>query len=135
MEETWKPISGYEGIYEISSLGRVKSLARNVDKKDRGHLTLKEKFLQPSMSRDKPQVILSKDNKRQSHKVHLLVLHAFHGKCPKGEQAIFKNGRKEIREDNLMWGRPDPNDRLLTAMSKLMAKVQSKGTLNQPETI
>lgn len=29
MEEIWKPVIGYEGLYEVSSLGRVKSLNYN----------------------------------------------------------------------------------------------------------
>lgn len=32
MEEIWKPIIDYEGLYEVSSLGRVKSLERKVRK-------------------------------------------------------------------------------------------------------
>ena len=28
MEEIWKPIEGYEGLYEVSSYGRIKSLER-----------------------------------------------------------------------------------------------------------
>jgi hypothetical protein len=35
MNEVWKPIAGYEGLYEISSIGRVKSLGRTIT--DRGH--------------------------------------------------------------------------------------------------
>ena len=33
MEELWNPIVGYEGLYEVSSKGRVKSLARVVNRK------------------------------------------------------------------------------------------------------
>ncbi len=32
MKETWKDIQGYEGLYQISNLGRVKSLKRNKEK-------------------------------------------------------------------------------------------------------
>ncbi len=37
MEEIWKPIKDYEGLYEISNLGRVKSLKDNHGK-DREHI-------------------------------------------------------------------------------------------------
>lgn len=30
MEEKWKPVVGYEGLYEVSSLGRVRSLSRSI---------------------------------------------------------------------------------------------------------
>ena len=35
MKETWKDIKGYEGLYQISNLGRVKSLKRNKRRKSR----------------------------------------------------------------------------------------------------
>ena len=34
MDEEWKPISGYEGLYEISNLGRVKSLESTLDESE-----------------------------------------------------------------------------------------------------
>ena len=46
MEETWKPITGYEGLYEISSTGRVKSLPRFRNTGSRGYYS-KEKILTP----------------------------------------------------------------------------------------
>lgn len=37
MEEVWKPIEGYEGLYEVSNLGRVRSLDRVVYRSYKGH--------------------------------------------------------------------------------------------------
>lgn len=59
--EVWKPIPNYEGLYEISSLGRVKCLT-----------SLKEKFLKPS---EQNYVRLVKDKKGYS--VNLYKLHTF----------------------------------------------------------
>ena len=65
--EQWQPVSGYEGLYEVSSLGRVKSLWFG-----------KEKILKPN--KDKYgylQVNLYKDRKMKSFKIHRLVATAF----------------------------------------------------------
>lgn len=37
MEELWKPIEGYEGLYEVSNLGRVRSLDRVVYRSSYGY--------------------------------------------------------------------------------------------------
>jgi hypothetical protein len=124
--EEFRPVPNYEGLYEVSNQGRVKSLRRTVRKKDGRKLNLKRKILRPSQSRGKLQVILSKNNKHTSHKVHTLVLLAFHGECPnKGEQAIWKNGnRQDNRADNLMWGRPSPSaEHIENKKKKLLAEL------------
>jgi hypothetical protein len=48
MEEIWKEIKGYEGLYEISNLGRVKSLKRVVDRGRQGKRVEPERILKPS---------------------------------------------------------------------------------------
>lgn len=78
-EERWLPIVGYEGLYEVSDHGRVRSLGgtglhgkpkstrlRKLTPKDSGHL----------------QVDLWRDNSRRMRKVHQLVLEAFIGPRP-----------------------------------------------------
>ena len=44
MREEWKDVKGYEGIYQVSNLGRVKSLSRVV-RNGKGNMVLKERFL------------------------------------------------------------------------------------------
>ena len=76
-EELWRPVVGYEGLYEVSNLGRVKSLNyRRTGKEgilkswpdDEGYL----------------QVNLFKKGKRETNKVHIFVMRAFNGECPEG---------------------------------------------------
>ena len=70
MKENWKDIKGYEGIYQVSDKGRIKSLANNK--------TRKEKILK--LRKDKNgylEVNLHKDNKSITRKVHRLVAEAF----------------------------------------------------------
>lgn len=77
MLETWKPVVGYEGLYEVSNLGRVKRLERVAAN---GH-TYKELILQQSIvgeSRDHLAVPLRKyPEKRKMLTVHRLVALAF----------------------------------------------------------
>jgi len=67
--EIWKEINGYEGLYEVSNLGRIKSLPKGKHRKSEMILTLRKhpyKF-----------VNLSKDGKANTKSVHRLVAHAF----------------------------------------------------------
>lgn len=68
--EIWKDIEGYEGIYQVSSEGRVKSLNY--------HRTGQERILKASCSGwGYPFVNLCKDGKKKTHRVHRLVAIAF----------------------------------------------------------
>lgn len=72
--EIFLPIKGYEGIYEISNHGRVKSLQR-VDCRGQKR---KEKMLVISLDSDGyPIIILSKDRVSKTNKVHRLVAYHF----------------------------------------------------------
>lgn len=76
--EIWKDIQGYEGLYQVSNKGRVKSLDRIVELKDGSKRSYKGKLLAPAANnRNYFQVFLCKDLKRQTFLVHRLVLQAF----------------------------------------------------------
>jgi len=77
MDEIWKDIKNYEGLYQVSNWGRVKSLKRLV-KRLNGYLTVPEKILQPLIqSNGYYYVGLVKNNKRINYKIHRLVAEAF----------------------------------------------------------
>lgn len=94
--EIWRDIKGYE-IYQVSSLGRVKSIRRTVKSKN-GYRTVKEHILKPRKNRDGYlQLSLWNENKRKTMKVHRLVCEAFlHN--PLNLPQI--NHINEIKEDN-----------------------------------
>lgn len=75
--EQWKDIQGYENLYQISSLGRVKSLAKTIT----GGLGLKQNMpeiiLSPNQYNGYPYVVLFKNGKGQTFKIHRLVANAF----------------------------------------------------------
>lgn len=66
--EEWRDIQGYEGLYQVSNNGRVRSLARN---------STKGKILCQAVKRGYSHVCLSKDNKKKHFAVHRLVALAF----------------------------------------------------------
>jgi hypothetical protein len=73
----WKDIEGYEGLYQISKNGEVKSLERIIFR-GKGQQLAKERILKPSISGTKkyPKVILSKNSKTKTKTLHrLLALH------------------------------------------------------------
>lgn len=69
MKEIWKDIEGYEGLYQVSNLGKVKSLNYNQSGK--------EKVLKACKSKGYYYVILCKDSKQKNCSVHRLVANAF----------------------------------------------------------
>lgn len=74
--EIWRDIKGYEN-YQVSSLGRVKSIRRTVKSKN-GYRTVKERILKPRKNRyGYLQLSLCKENKRKTMLVHRIVCDAF----------------------------------------------------------
>ena len=79
MEEVWKDIKGYEGLYKVSNFGRVKSLCRKSICGSH-YITIKEKILKPSKTgsdRKYLHIILAKDGINISKFIHRLVAEAF----------------------------------------------------------
>ena len=73
-KEIWKDIKGYEGLYQVSNLGKVKALARERN----NQYSNKEIILKQSEDgKGYLQVILNKNGKRKGFKVHKLVTNAF----------------------------------------------------------
>ncbi len=96
--ETWKPVVGYEGFYEISSHGRLKSLRKSrlilLSKNSEGYYNVK----------------LSNNNGYRNHKIHRLVAQAFLGTPAKGMVVNHKNGCKtDNKVDNLEYVSPRDN--------------------------
>jgi len=83
--ENWRPVVGYEGLYEVSDLGRVKSLGR-----PGWPGRIFAKTVSPTVGYI--QASLSRCGKAKLFMVHSLVLAAFVGPRPRGMEACHNNG-------------------------------------------
>jgi hypothetical protein len=107
----WKPIKGYEGFYEVSNDGLVKSLERRVPYRIKGYTRRqKERIMKPSEDGyGYPFVILNRGGKGKTRKVHQLVAETFIGK-EKGKQVNHKDGNtRNNHVDNLEYVTPKEN--------------------------
>ena len=97
--ERWLPVPGYEGFYEVSDLGRVRSLSRP---RHPGRV-LKGRPLPGS---GYMQVILSVGGVKHLHYIHRLVAAAFIGPCPEGQEVrhLPDRDRKNNTLANLAYG-------------------------------
>lgn len=103
MTEQWKDVVGYEGIYQVSDLGRVKSLARVVSYPHTGYHSVRERILQPTYN-DYYRVKLSKNGVRTTRPIHRLVLLTFVGEPAQGHEACHNDGNsRNNRLANLRW--------------------------------
>lgn len=104
--ERWLPVVGYEGLYEVSDQGRVKSLARTIVRSNGKPHTVSGRIVKLIInSGGYPSAGLSRPGmKKKTLKVHRLVLEAFVGACPPGLIACHWNDEKEDnRLENLRW--------------------------------
>lgn len=127
MEETWKPIEGYEGLYEVSSLGRIRRL----------------KFVNTHGYQDKitilklqhrkngyMQVILHDKERSSECLVHRLVARAFLPRVDGKEFVNHKDGNKaNNRVDNLEWCTRSEN--MLHAYKSGLATPPAKGRFGE----
>lgn len=104
MEEIWKDIAGYEGLYQVSNLGRVKSLERLAN--DRGsYRKIEEKIKNMRLGERGYLIInLSKNNQLKTYRVHRLVAETFIDNPQKYSQVNHKDGNKQNNcISNLEW--------------------------------
>lgn len=112
MQEVWKPVPGYEGLYEVSDQGRVRSLDRYVQCSGPvkgAYVSFKKgRLLRPGPSNyGHLSVVLGRG---QTRMVHDLVLRAFVGCPPAKHECCHGNGDpSDNRLENLRWGTRSEN--------------------------
>ena len=127
MNEVWKPIKGYEGIYEVSSYGRVRSLERmRIDKKGR-RKPIPEKMLKMHDRKGYDSVTLQDMGRKAIMSVHRLVAMAF---IPNPDNLPAVNHRDENPRnnhvDNLEWCTIQYNTNYGNGIAKQVASMTYK---------
>ena len=106
MEEIWKDVKDYEGLYQVSNMGRVKSLDRIIIYSNGRKVNTKGKILNGYKKKNGYlQIDLYKNNVKKKYYIHRLVLMAF-SPC-ENMQELEVNHKDENKEnnalDNLEW--------------------------------
>lgn len=139
MNEIWKDVVGFEGLYQVSNLGNVKSLDRLVTYSDGRQITHKGKEIIPLDNHGYLRVSLSKNGEKKEYRVHRLVALAF---IPNPDNKPYVNHLDEVKSnnfvDNLEWSTKDENfnyskEKYLEGMQKKYKKVTV--TTDKGETI
>lgn len=105
--EEWRPVVGYEGYYEVSNLGRVRSLDRRVSNGSGNTRIARGVMLKPSLRDGFKYYVVNLGHgrgRRRTVQVHILVLEAFVGPRPDGLIACHNDGiHLNNRSSNLRW--------------------------------
>ncbi len=125
MEEIWKDIPNYEGWYQVSNMGRVRSVDRYVNAKNTVVLR-KGRVLTPVEISKYYRVCLQKNRKdKWIGLIHRIVWEAFNGPIPKGMQVNHINENKfDNRLSNLNLMTPKENVNWGTAIKRRVKKYQ-----------
>lgn len=133
MIEKFKPVQGYAGIYEISNLGRVKSLSRIIERKDGNTRVTEDRIILPFLTKcGYHQIVLCKDGVRKKHYIHRLVANAFIENPNKLPIINHKDENKlNNRVENLEWCSAYYNLRYGKMQAKLVKidVIDSKGDI------
>jgi len=105
MEEFWKDIKGYEGFYQLSNFGNIKSVNRCIIRSNGRKQTFKGIKLSPSMSKIGYYVIaLQKKGYIKRHYIHRLLAQTFIQNIDNKPYINHINGIKsDNRLENLEW--------------------------------
>ena len=111
--ERLRPVHGYEGIYEVSSHGRVRSVGRTVAYSNGRVCHLEGKVLRTPLSKrgGYPCVGLHAQGERKMRYVHSLVAESFIGTRPEGMEVCHNDGNPANNHlDNLRYGTSSDNE-------------------------
>lgn len=128
MDEIWKDIQGYEGLYQVSNLGRIRSLDRYVHHPKGGERLSKGQIIKPGATRKGYLfVTLAKENEVRPKRINRLVAEAF---LPNPQNLEVVNHKDENKAnntvDNLEWCSVEYNNRYTLAKPVLQFDLSGK---------
>jgi len=128
--EEWRPVVGYEGLYEVSDAGRVRSVDRYVERTGRPvRLRGVLMKLQRAQAGGYWTVAMCQGGLQRTHTVHSLVMQAFVGPRPDGMEVRHLDGDPtNSRLSNLAYGVPSENalDRVRHGTHNMTRKTHCK---------
>lgn len=95
LDEAWRDCAGFEGFYQVSNLGRVRSCDRVGNHAVYGNMLLRGKILKPATKTGYSTLVFSVFNNQCTVYVHALVAHAFIGDRPESLQINHIDGNKQ----------------------------------------
>lgn len=98
--EVWKDIPGYEGEYQLSSWGNVKSMDRYRPAKAGILHFHKGKIININYAGDYPQICLSKNNKKKSYRLHRLMVLVFYKREIENMFGSYVVNHKDLNKNN-----------------------------------
>lgn len=113
MSERWLPVVGYEGLYEVSDHGRVRSKDHVVVRSNGTPQTITGRIRKAGLALHGgyPALRLARDGVKKNFTVHYLVARAFIGPRPSGKEVAHWDGDPEnARLANLRYATPVEND-------------------------
>lgn len=130
MEEIWKDVVGYEGYYEVSNMGRVRSVDRISVRTNR---LWKSRIRKQSIGRlGYVHLVLHRDGKQVNHDVHKLVASAFIDNTDPNKTQI--NHINEIKHDNrvenLEWCTSSYNQKHGSVRFRRIKSINKRGGVN-----
>ena len=135
--EVWQNIKGYEGLYQISNLGRVKSLERSNKYKNNKEIIMKNSF-----DGRYAFIRLCKNSKKKNILLHRLVAEHFIKKEKDKDYVNHINGNKlDNRVDNLEWVTASENtqhahdNNLIKLPNKKIIQIDENGTITHWNSI
>ena len=101
MNELFVDIKGYEGFYQISNLGTVKSLEHSIIRSNGVKQTVKERIIKPSLGKNGYYTIsLWRNGKGKGFQIHRLIAEHF---IPNPENKPYIDHINTDRTDNTVW--------------------------------
>jgi len=132
--EIWKDVIGFEGLYQVSNNGIIRSLDRFI--KYLGYISKGQLLKQSFDSKGYKQVCLTKDGKKVSKKVHKLVAMAFLNHTPCGMRLTIDHIDRVKTNNNvenlrIVTNRENSHNRLLKNKSSKFLGVSWSSTMNK----